>query len=189
MVSTTLNFFLILPLSVRDSLLTNTATTIIWPMFGKSKDGQNVFVKHWMWTIMESPVAFYAQILSAAVHLQGNSRSDAIQRWSAVTSLIYKVKAIEALKEDVQRASVAPDAEISDGVIAAVLNLAVHDCMNNAVLEELHPRSPLSTHRNIDIYGRMEIREEHMKALYALVNRRGGLQAIDRATFATVIPP
>ena len=74
-------------------------------------------------------------------------------------------------------------------MIAAVLNLAVHDCMNNAVLPELHPKSPLSTYRNMHIYGRMEIREEHMKALYALVNRRGGLRAIDGATFAAVIPP
>ena len=90
--------------------LLDYAAIITWPIFGKTRDGQNVFVKRWMWTVMESPVAFYAQVMSAAIHLQGNSANEAIQRGSAVASLFYKAKAIEALKDDIQHVSDAPDA-------------------------------------------------------------------------------
>lgn len=138
---------------------------------------------------MESPAALHAQILGACTHRMGSSSRSAAQNSILATGLRSKGKAIKALQHEIEQFQGSSDAAVSDSMLLSIFVLAIHERIDLSYLPEPHPRSPMATYRDMHIYGRMKFKKEHMDALYALIDRKGGLPNMDEPTFGYVIPP
>ncbi|KXJ86543.1 hypothetical protein Micbo1qcDRAFT_168343 [Microdochium bolleyi] len=86
-------------------------------------------------------------------------------------------------------ASAAAAAGATDSMVLAILVLAVHDSIDLTPVPEPHPLAPLATYRDMHIYGQMAMRDEHMTALYKLVEQKGGLPQMNQTVFGYVLPP
>ncbi|KAH7025046.1 uncharacterized protein B0I36DRAFT_366943 [Microdochium trichocladiopsis] len=86
-------------------------------------------------------------------------------------------------------ASAAAAAGATDSMVLAILVLAVHDSIDLTPVPEPHPPAPLAMYRDMHIYGQMRMRDEHMTAMYKLVEAKGGLPRMNQTVFGYVLPP
>lgn len=86
-------------------------------------------------------------------------------------------------------ANAAAAAGATDSMVLAILVLAVHDSIDLTPVPEPHPLAPLAMYRDMHIYGQMRMRDEHMTALYSLVEQKGGLPRMNQTVFGYVLPP
>ncbi|KAH7152580.1 hypothetical protein EDB81DRAFT_686229 [Dactylonectria macrodidyma] len=164
------------------------AFSTTWSAFGESERGKRAFAQSWMWRTMENPATLFAQLLGSSTHYILSSSGSRIQSRMITMGLRWKVQAIKALRCEIEKYQVSPDATVTDSALVAVFVLAVHDGFELSPQPEPHPLSPLATYRDMHIYGRMTFGEEHVKALYTLIERRGGFSHIDQHTFGCVMP-
>ena len=138
---------------------------------------------------MESSAAFYAQIVGAASHYEISRRGTPIssQKLGAVR-LQAKSKAMESLRREISQYHHSSASVSSDSLLMAIFALAVHDNVDLCSPNEKHPMSQLAKLRDMQVYGRVVFGDEHMSAMYRLIEQKGGLAAIDGEAFGNVIP-
>lgn len=138
---------------------------------------------------MESSATFYSQIVGAAAHYEIARRTIPIesQRLSSVR-LRAKSKTMERLRQEIYRYNRSPSAVPFDCLLMAIFALAVHDNIDLSSPDHDHGLSQLAKIRDMHIYGRVVFGEEHMSAMYQLVEQRGGLDKVDESAFGKVIP-
>lgn len=142
-----------------------------------------------MWRSMESPAAFYAQIVGAASHYQICRRETPISSEKLATvRLRAKVKAIERLRSEVGQYHRKAASVPFDSLLMAVFCLSVHDNIDVKGEIEPHPFSALAKLRDMHIYGRVVFGDDHMSAMYQLIEQKGGLDCIDEHAFGAVLP-
>ena len=125
---------------------------------------------------MHYPFLFHTQAsgaagLAMALHPADSqlSRSLAISRYSHASS------AARLVSNEIRDLNGAP----SDALIMAVLNLGVYAGEVDKIDDqECHPPSPLATVQNLHAFGRLTLIPSHARALHALVEKAGGLQAV-----------
>ncbi len=142
-----------------------------------------------MWRSMESSATFYSQIVGAASHYQISRRDSSISEPRlADVRLKAKAKAIENLRHEINHYRNKADSVPIDCLLMAIFALAVHDNVDLDSPPESHPMSQVAKARDMHIYGRVVFGEEHMNALYNLLDQQGGLKAVDQRAFGNVVP-
>lgn len=183
------NALAVLYVSKEERFILNYAYTRSWKVWEDPFSGQNKFAQAWMWRSMESSAAFYAQIVGAASHYQISRRETPISSERLATvRLQAKAKAIERLRSEVEQFHRKKSSIPFDSLLMAVFCLAVHDNIDVRGKEEPHPFSELAKLRDMHIYGRVVFGEQHMEAMYQLIEQKGGLDTIDKHAFGPVIP-
>ncbi|KAH7124972.1 hypothetical protein B0J13DRAFT_455230 [Dactylonectria estremocensis] len=158
------------------------ATTL--PPFGESESDRRNFAQSWMWRTMECPATFHAQVLGASTHYVISCPTSHLRNRIITTGLQCKVQAITSLRSLIAEFSEA----ISESILLAIFVLAIHESFDLSDRPEPHPLSPLATYRDYHIYGRMIFGNEHINALYYLIQRKGGISNIDQHAFGYVLP-
>lgn len=183
------NALAVLYVSKEERFILNYAYTRSWKVWEDPVSGTNNFAQAWMWRSMESPAAFYAQIVGAASHYQICRRETPISSEKLATvRLQAKAKAIEKLRSEIDQYHRKASSIPFDSLLMAVFCLAVHDNVDIREKEEPHPISALAKLRDMQIYGRVVFGNDHMKALYQLIEQKGGLGSIDENAFGPVMP-
>ncbi|KAM5372999.1 hypothetical protein ACJZ2D_007210 [Fusarium nematophilum] len=137
---------------------------------------------------MESPATLYAQALASSTHYLISCPKATDQKRMETMALRWKVEAIRALRVMMrQYDGYAPEA-LPEDVLVAIFVLAIHGGHDLSQRRDLDVLSPLAPYRDMSIYGRMRFGEEHMNALYYLIEKRGGLDKVDEQTFGSVLP-
>lgn len=183
------NALAVLYVSKEERFILNYAYTRSWKVWEDPFSGQNKFAQAWMWRSMESPAAFYAQIVGASSHYQICRRETPISSEKLATvRLQAKAKAIERLRSEIVQYHRKSASIPFDSLLLAVFCLAVHDNIDVEEEKEPHSFSALAKLRDMHIYGRVVFGDEHMQAMYQLIEQKGGLSAIDENAFGPVIP-
>jgi hypothetical protein len=132
---------------------------------------------------MEFPVVFHAFLYAAALHLlvAAGGRDDA--EAAARLRYVHYLQAIKGVQEHIASLQGPP----SDALIMAVTTLAVHGRPDERSPPICHPQSPLAEQQYLHVYGRIEMCLEHVPALKALIESKGGLEAITTYGMADTI--
>ncbi|KAI8650468.1 hypothetical protein NCS57_01380600 [Fusarium keratoplasticum] len=156
------------------------------PAFGESETYKRDFAHSWITRTMESPLVFYAQILGSSTHYSISSPgADGQSR--IIRGLQRKIQAIKALRTKIEQYKPGSSG-VDQGLLLAIFILAIHGNFDLTDRPEPHPLSPMATYRDMNIYGRMTFGEEHINALYYLVEQNGGISCVDPHAFGYVLP-
>ncbi|KAH7124803.1 hypothetical protein EDB81DRAFT_811884 [Dactylonectria macrodidyma] len=158
--------------------------TTTLPSFGESESGRRNLAQSWMWRTMECSATFYAQVLGASTHYAISCPTSPVRNPIITTGLQCKAQTIKCLRSLIAEFSEA----ISENILLAIFILAIHGSFDLSDQPEPHPLSPLATYRDYHIYGRMTFGNEHINALYYLIQRKGGLSNLDQHAFGHVLP-
>lgn len=156
-------------------------------MFGESDDGKQSFSRSWISRSLECPMVLNAQISGSSTHYMISTSVGHPTHPFFTAGLKGKIRAIQALQIEVDRHQ-SDSAEINNDLLLAMFILAIHGGPTRCDQPEPHPLSPLATHRDLNVYGRMTFCEEHTNALYYLVEKSGGLTCVDQAAFHCDLP-
>ncbi|KAM5348608.1 hypothetical protein ACJ41O_008432 [Fusarium nematophilum] len=183
------NSFAVSGMKHDEQFMLHYAFSTTWSAFGESETGKRDFAQSWMWRTMESPAAFYAQILGSSTHYLISCPAATVQHRIITQGLQWKVQAITSLRSIIGRfqAGSGSCGPVPDSVLLAIFILAVHGSFDLSDRPHPHPLSPLATYRDMHIYGRMNFGQEHVNALYHLVEKNGGIQSIDQNLFGCVL--
>ncbi|RSL58258.1 hypothetical protein CEP54_007897 [Fusarium duplospermum] len=157
------------------------------PAFGESETYKRDFAHSWITRTMESPLVFYAQILGSSTHYSISSPGVEGQNRIITRGLQRKIQAIRALRTKIEQYKPG-SFELDQGLLLAIFILAIHGNFDLTERPEPHPSSPMASYRDMNIYGRMTFGEEHIKALYYLVEKNGGISCVDQHAFGYVLP-
>ena len=125
---------------------------------------------------MESPVALHALVyamLRTVIPAQARAGPESmltLQHYAACLTKLRKELRLLSLR------SIVPD-----NLIIAIAALSMHgelQAISSNVRKTMLPQSPLAKTQNIHVYGSAKIEPEHMRAVYELVNTKGGLGEI-----------
>ncbi|KAH6974836.1 hypothetical protein EDB80DRAFT_658828 [Ilyonectria destructans] len=179
---------LAVPEPTRDEqFLLNYTFSRTLPAFGESDLDKHYIARSWISQTMESPVVFYTQILGSSTHYLISSPAADTQNRIIALGLRRKIQAIQALRTKIEQYQPG-SSEVDHGLFLAIFILAIHGSFDRSDRPEPHPLSPLATHRDMNVYGRMAFGEEHINALYYLIEQKGGLSCLDQHTFGYVLP-
>ncbi len=148
--------------------------------------GENPVSRAWLQCALGSPMAFHAFIFAAALHhtyLRGKAEllnSRALE----LLQLSHQTRAIQYINTLLAGTGGGPP---SDDLLISILILAAHGpaeaqkalWVSQPESEPCHPTSPLAKAQNVDFYGSLGFVPAHMRALYTLVEQKGGLDKID----------
>lgn len=100
-----------------------------------------------------------------------------MDRESEMLQLSYQTKSIQFINTLLAENNHEPP---SDALLISILILAAHGQRQGGglALEPVHPTSPLAQAQNLMFYGSLEFVPNHLKALYYLVEQKGGLEKI-----------
>ncbi|RSL81581.1 hypothetical protein CEP51_005716 [Fusarium floridanum] len=157
------------------------------PAFGESETYKRDFAHSWITRTMESPLVFYAQILGSSTHYSISSPGVEGQNRIITRGLQRKIQAIGALRTKIEEYKPG-SSDVDQGLLLAIFILAIHGNFDLTDRPEPHPSSPMATCRDMNIYGRMTFGEEHINALYYLVEQNGGISCVDQHAFGYVLP-
>ncbi|KAJ4217980.1 hypothetical protein NW759_008574 [Fusarium solani] len=157
------------------------------PAFGESEKYKRDFAHSWITRTMESPLVFYAQILGSSTHYSISSPGADGQNRIITRGLQRKIQAIRALRTKIEQYKPG-SSEVDQGLLLAIFILAIHGSFDLTDRPEPHPLSPMATYRDMNIYGRMTFGEEHINALYYIVEQNGGIPCVDQHAFGYVLP-
>lgn len=155
----------------------------MWPVWG-SEHGQS-----WMKGSTESSAIFHSQIFAAASHYLVNRRDDSPVSEAFVSlRLRSKALAIEGLRQEIERYYSSPKKTPADRLLMPMVALAINDDIDLSSEDGVVPMTPISLLRDLQIYSRMEMGEEHLRVFFRLVGETGGLHAVDKGAFGAIAP-
>lgn len=135
----------------------------------------------WVSSALELPCLFNAILVACSIERDFLRHSKLHLESPYVLS--KKLLVIQKLNEFISD----PKNALRDEVLLTILVLASHDALE-AKEEERKPfNSPMKTMQWLNIYGNCTYTPTHMKALYDLVNMRGGLEVIKLPCMAEMI--
>ncbi|EXJ72114.1 uncharacterized protein A1O5_04618 [Cladophialophora psammophila CBS 110553] len=139
-----------------------------------------------MQSVMYSPVAWYTIIFAGATHNAYQYGGRGTTKQNEQLRLVYKTKAIRSLLDYIQENGDT----VSEEALLSMITLASHGSGENLKGHDSYTRQklPFLSHlHDVDYYASMDIGMEHLAAVYAIVDRRGGLRTLQRKSLAIVI--
>jgi len=123
----------------------------------------------------EHEIVYHCHITSvASIGLAIFRDKDCVEALS-IPRLYHQNQTIKLVREMISDTAAIP----SDSLLMAVLNLVVQGgTVDDRILPECHPVSPLATAQNLHAYRRMTLVPEHTRAMHFLIKKKGCLNKI-----------
>jgi hypothetical protein len=165
------------------------AVSYQWSEFRLSDDmaGLNAARAEIMQSVMQSKVAWYSVIFAGATHNAYQHGGRGVTKENEQLRLHYKSKALRALMDDIARSGDS----VSEQTLLSMITMASHGSgetlrgTNNLKRQDApflcQPR------HDVDYYAAMDTGLEHINALYAIVDKRGGLRSIKLRSLAICV--
>ncbi|KIW30994.1 uncharacterized protein PV07_02679 [Cladophialophora immunda] len=173
------------PLYVHEML--DHAITCHWSELCLSDGGgHNASRAEIMQSVIHCPVAWYTIVFAGATHNAYQYGARGTTKQNEQLRLAYKTKAIRSLLEYLQDHG----DNVSEETLLGITTLASHGTGENLRGHESYKRQtlPFLSHlHDVDYYANMDTGMEHLRAVYAIVDRRGGLGKLRRRSLAIVI--
>lgn len=123
---------------------------------------------------MESPAVLHAMVYGMLVSLE--SLRSPVEPGNTL-SLKHQTIAMNLLQKELQTIGAGPPHE---NLLLIVITLAAH---GEPVREQYatplgYPESPLAKTQNLHIYGQMKLAPEHTHAIFLILERLGGIDAV-----------
>jgi hypothetical protein len=162
-------------LSLTRDILTSAAINVLWPTLGRSRLIGDVFVKKYMAVTLYSALMWHTQIMTSAIQIQAHMKNLDERRKLGLMATYHRVASLRLLQVEIHKCESGP---VGDDVISSILTMAIHanlpaECSGCG-------ETPLAPLTNRHPYVRFGFGIEHMSALYTLVKRMGGLNAVDK---------
>jgi hypothetical protein len=154
------------------SMLIKVAANVLWRRCTTRDRTGDVFVKKYMAAAIVSPLFWHTTVMAVAIKLQAYRKDVDERRKFGLMAAYHRVISIQHLQLELRKCE---NGAVEDHVISAVYALALpanfpaeSDCGEDALkdITQGHP------------YVRYGFGIEHMNALYVLVERKGGLNAL-----------
>ena len=141
--------------------------------------------RDWRSYSLHDDLLFHSQIVVACnlnLAAEDNSLGSSFTQSLRLARMHHYSKAIRLLEQEIDTLNGGAP---SDSLLVSVLRLGISaDVDRGPALPECHRRSPLATAQCIHLYGKLSITPSYAKALHSLVERRGGVHAIERTGWA-----
>lgn len=159
-----------------------------WSVFRFSDDekGLNTIKSEVVQSIMASPVAWHTIVFAGATHMAYKHGAQGTSKRHQQLRLLYKNKAISCMLEEIKRT----DGDVSEETLRSMITLAAHgtgeslEGSRNAGKTRL---SSMMAAHDCDYYTSMDCGWQHLNAVYALVDKRGGLPSFHSKSTAMAI--
>ncbi|OAG40682.1 hypothetical protein AYO21_05178 [Fonsecaea monophora] len=132
----------------------------------------------WMRLVMASPLVLHTFIFATTKQLlclRGQKEDDMSQLAVRAPS-IHQSEALNHARNEIESLEGGPP---SDGMILAVIILAVNGTRRQHIPPQPHPVSPLAKTQSLHLFSLLNVVEAHVKAVAQLVSLKGGLGAVD----------
>jgi hypothetical protein len=155
------------------------AIRVVWPKSCPSKaDGATAIVKSYVQVVMESPTALHVAVSVQLGQVPMFQTTAENRKTVALERMKHKNLAYDKIHAEIRDLEQEPNKTPSEGILYAVGLLALYGTTSNKTLQDDHPMSPLATAQSLNVYGRMELVEEHIRGMHLLVRRKGGVDNI-----------
>lgn len=123
---------------------------------------------------MESPAVLHAMVSGMLVSLE--SVQSPVE-FGNTLSLKHQTSAMISLQKELQSIG---DGKPHQNLLLAVITLAAHgEPVRDKYCPPLgYPESPLAKTQNLHIYGLMKLVPEHIQAIFLILERIGGIEAV-----------
>ncbi|KIW23622.1 uncharacterized protein PV07_11808 [Cladophialophora immunda] len=131
----------------------------------------------WMQLVMASPLVLHTFIFATTKQLlclRGQKEDDMSQLAVRAPS-IHQSEALNCARTEIEALNGPP----SDGLILAVIILAVNGTRRPQIPPQPHPCSPLAKTQSLHLFSLLNVVEAHVRAVAHLVSLKGGLGAVD----------
>ncbi|OCT46327.1 hypothetical protein CLCR_01154 [Cladophialophora carrionii] len=148
--------------------------------------GRNAARAEMMQSVMHSPTAWYTIIYAGATHNAYQYGGRGTTKQNEQLRLVYKTKAIRSLLECIQENGDS----VSEEALLSMITLASHGTGESLKGYDSYKRQnlPFLSHlHDVEYYASMDIGMEHLTAVYAIVDQRGGLRTLRRKSLAIII--
>ncbi|KAH0837411.1 hypothetical protein FOPE_05018 [Fonsecaea pedrosoi] len=139
-----------------------------------------------MQSVIHCPVTWYTIVFAGATHNAYQYGDRGTTKQNEQLRLTYKSKAIRSLLDYIQENG----DNVSEEALLGIITLASHGTGENLKGHESYKRQtlPFLSHlHDVDYYANMDTGMEHLNAVYAIVDRWGGLRTLRRKSLAIVI--
>ncbi|EXJ75487.1 uncharacterized protein A1O5_02183 [Cladophialophora psammophila CBS 110553] len=126
---------------------------------------------------MASPLVLHTFIFATTKQmlcLRGQKEDDMSQLAVRAPS-IHQTEALNCARNEIESMNGPP----SDGLILAVIILAVNGTRPQQIPPQPHPLSPLAKTQSLHLFSMLNVVEPHVRAVAQLVALKGGLEAVD----------
>jgi hypothetical protein len=130
-----------------------------------------------MQLVMASPLVLHTFIFATTKQmlcLRGQREDDMSQQAVRASSL-HQNLALSCARTELESMEGTP----SDGMILAIIILAVNGTRPQQTPPQSHPRSPLATTQSLHLFSTLNVVEAHVRAVAELIELKGGLQAVE----------
>ena len=145
------------------------------------KSDLTVAKRDWRSYSLHDDLLFHSQIVVACnlnLAAEDNPLGSRFTQTLKLARMHHYSKAIRMLEREIDSLNGNPP---SDSLLVSVLRLGISaDIDQGPALPECHRRSPLATAQCNHLYGKMSIIPSYAKALHSLIERRGGIHAVQR---------
>ncbi|OAP64276.1 hypothetical protein AYL99_00248 [Fonsecaea erecta] len=148
--------------------------------------GQNAARAEIMQSVIHCPITWYTIVFAGATHNAYQYGGRGTTKQNEQLRLAYKTKAIRSLLDYIQQNG----DNVSEEALLGITTLASHGTGENLRGHDAYKRQklPFLSHlHDVDYYANMDTGMEHLNAVYAIVDRWGGLRTLKRRSLAIVI--
>jgi hypothetical protein len=153
--------------------LTEPASAVTWRNLAISNYLENPVRRAVLELAVKHPAILHSTIQANLLHLKVRQPNPDRKKLNQLAT-----RHEEQTIAHVNKELVSGEGQVSDAMLYAVLTLAVHGIADENVPDRPYPLSPLATAQQFHIYGCMSIREVHLKGLYALAEKKGGISTV-----------
>jgi len=134
----------------------------------------NPLKRAWLRANMESPAVLHAMVYGMLVSL--DSVQSPVEPGNTL-SLKHQTYAMSLLQKELQALG---DGIPHQNILLAIITLAAHGepTRDRYVAPLGYPESPLAKTQNLHIYGMLKLVPEHIHAMFAILERIGGVDAV-----------
>lgn len=166
-------------LSEHTYMLYHHSATIFWPGFDRGSDKSHTppFTLSWALLREQGPALFHSMMWQAAMHLSVIHKRPITER----ESIAHHHSAISCLLTELNR----PPESVDESTLWGMLGIATTE--SGGVVDMLDMAAgfrPLGAELQwLDFYGRRALVKSHVKALYQIIDSKGGLDALKMPGF------
>lgn len=159
-----------------------------WPIFSFVNPGLTVDMmkKEVTRRLNASQASFYTVIYAAATHYALSRVGEQASNQNQVLRLNYKDRALKMLRESLVNSGSEMPLEILQAMFA-MTSYGSGTAEHIAPMKSRDMKNPLAVSFDLDVYSRIPPEMAHVRALYHMINQRGGLRSLSRPGFAQVI--